>query len=52
MMLLNTYILLVAASLLSSVGSSQDSFLPVYCLGDFPSSYDLKQVRELSINGL
>lgn len=51
-MLLNTYILLVAVSLLSSMGSSQDSFLPLYCFGEFSTSYDLKQVRELLVNGL
>lgn len=52
MMLLSTYILLVAVSLLSRMGSLQDLLLPLYCLGEFPTSYDLKQVRELCVNGL
>jgi len=51
-MLVNTYIFLVAVSLLSSMGSSQDSFLPLYCLGEFLTRYDLEEVRELSVNGL
>lgn len=51
MVLLNTYILLVAVSLLRSVNSSQDSFL-LYCLGEFATSYALKQVKEVSMNRL
>lgn len=52
MVLLNTYTLLVAMSLLRSVDSSQESFLLLYCLGEFPISYALKQVKEVSMNRL